>query len=447
MSKKPTIALINLGCSKNLVDSEVVLGLLDAAGYNVGIDEENADIVIVNTCSFISDAEEESVKAIMDQVENQKDKKLIVIGCLAQKHGQVLLDEIPELSAVVGTSDIKNIVNIVENLIDNPLKQYCELSSPLNFLQDDNTRRFYITIGSSSYIKIAEGCDWRCTYCLIPDLKGSYRSRTIQSIVNEARSLVENGTSEIILIAQDTTSYGVDLYNKPSLPELLREIEKIEDLQWVRLLYTYPGYINDELIDLIASSKKIVKYLDIPLQHIHPHILKLMKRPEVDIESLLGKVRDKIAGIAIRTCFIVGFPGETEEHFDYLCSFVKSQKFDRVGVFEYSKEENTPAYKLPDHLNDEIKTDRRNRLMEIQHMISLQNHERLIGKTIDVLLEIIDESGQGEGRSYLDAPEIDGLVYIDSAASSDYLPGDILPVKITKVTAYDLYGVIDIEST
>lgn len=447
MIQKPNIALINLGCSKNLVDSEVVLGLLDSAGYNVGIDEDNADIVLINTCSFISDAEEESVKVIMEQVANQQDKKIIVIGCLAQKHGKLLLDEIPELSAVVGTSDIKNIVSVVEGIIKDPSKHFCELSLPLDFLQDDDSKRFYITVGSSSYIKIAEGCDWRCTYCLIPDLKGSYRSRSIESIVKEAKSLVENGTTEIILIAQDTTSYGADLYNSPSLPELLRQLEKIEDLQWVRLLYTYPKYINDELIDLIASSNKIVKYLDIPLQHIHPDILKLMKRPEIDIESLLDKLRSKIPGLALRTCFIVGFPGETEEHFDYLCRFVKSQKFDRVGVFEYSKEEKTPAFRLPGHLDEDIKTDRRNRLMEIQHMISLQNHELLIGKTIDVLLETIDESGQGEGRSYLDAPEIDGLVYIDSAASSDYLPGDILPVKITKVTAYDLYGVIDSEST
>ncbi|MGD9580614.1 MAG: 30S ribosomal protein S12 methylthiotransferase RimO [Vampirovibrionia bacterium] len=447
MNNKPKIALINLGCSKNLVDSEIVLGFLNSAGYEVGIDEDNADIIIINTCSFIADAEEESVKVIMEQVANQEDKKIIVIGCLAQKHGQLLLDEIPELSAVVGTSDIKNIVNIVNNIVSDSLDNPCKVSSSLDYLQNEEDERFYITAGSSSYVKIAEGCDWRCTYCLIPDLKGSYRSRSIESIVKEVKSLVDNGTTEIILIAQDTTNYGSDLYGKPSLPLLIKELDKIEELKWLRLLYTYPKFIDDELINAIKMSDKVVRYLDIPLQHIHPDILRLMKRPNVDVESLLSKLRCNIPDLAIRTCFIVGFPSETEEHFEYLCSFVKSQKFDRVGVFEYSKEENTPAFNLKNHIDDEIKTRRRDTLMELQNSISLENHKLLLGKTIDVLLESIDESGQGEGRSYLDAPEIDGLVYIDSAASSDYLPGDIIPVKITNVTAYDLYGVVDIEST
>lgn len=443
MINKPAIALINLGCSKNIVDSELMLGLLSTAGYKITLDENHAEIILVNTCSFISAAEKESVKTIMELVVSHPGKKIIITGCLPQKHGNELLQAIPELAAVVGTNEVGDIVNIVEKVISGSQKHFCEISKEITFLQNEQTERHYITLGPSSYIKIAEGCDWRCTYCLIPDLKGNYRSRSIESIVKEAKMLAENGTTEIVLIAQDTTSYGMDIYNKPALVDLLMELEKIEMLSWIRLMYTYPKHLTDQLLNYISSSRKVLHYLDIPLQHAHSDILKAMRRPEIDIEKLLENIRSKIPDISLRTCFIVGFPGETEEHFDYLYSFVKAQQFEKLGVFEYSKEKNTPAAKIKPQVLAGVKKKRRKLLMALQQEISLNKNAKIVGKTLPVLLENINSSGSATGRSYLDAPEIDGLVYIDSVIKSDYLPGDIIPVKITKVSAYDLYGVID----
>lgn len=436
---KPKIALINLGCSKNLVDSEIMLGILAKAGYDVSVDVDNSEIILINTCSFIQQAEAESVKTIMYQV--SREKEIIIVGCLAQKYKEELLELIPEVSAIVGTSEIDKIVEVVDNVIEQKNQQHSFVSDKIDYLQSETADRFHITVGPYSYIKISEGCNWRCTYCLIPQLKGNYRSRTIESIVNEAQRLVNNGVAEIILIAQDTTSYGMDLYKNYALVELLKSLEKIEDLQWIRLLYTYPTGLNDELIDYIADSKKVVKYLDIPLQHAHPEILKSMGRPSLDIDNLLVKIRSKIDNIAIRTCFIVGFPGETEDHFEYLYNFVKKHKFERLGVFEYSKEKNTPSAKFSGQVNAKEKKHRRKKLMQLQQSISLENHKKFIGKKIDFILEEIRSSGQGVGRSYLDAPEIDGLVYVNLI--NNYLPGDIIPVKINKVTAYDLYGVLD----
>lgn len=433
------IALINLGCSKNLVDSEIMLSILAKAGYKVDLDDKDADIVLINTCSFIKNAEKESVRAIMEQVSTGK--KVIIVGCLAQKYRQELLDLIPEVAAIVGTSDIGDIAEVVKEVLNDSNSQHFRLSSELKYLQPDNLNRFHITVGPYSYLKISEGCNWRCSYCLIPELKGMYRSRKIESIVKEAETLVKNGVSEIVIIAQDTTSYGIDLYKKPALKDLLLSLDKIEELKWIRLMYTYPKYINDDLINVIANSNKIVKYIDLPLQHAHPDILRAMGRPDVNVELLIEKLRSNIENLAIRTCFIVGFPGETDEKFDYLYNFIKSQKFERLGVFEYSKENNTPASKLPDQLKAKIKKQRRKLLMELQQDISLQKHQNFISKKLDVLLEKVTNSGAGVGRSYLDAPEIDGLVYISSVEG--YLPGDIIPVKINKVTAYDLYGIIE----
>lgn len=433
------IALINLGCSKNLVDSEIMLGILSQAGYDVGLDDNNADIVIINTCSFIKDAEKESVQTIMGQICNSK--KIIIVGCLAQKYGQELLELIPEVSAVVGTSDIGDIAEIVKIVTNKPECSYNRVSKDLSFVQSDNINRFHITVGPSSYIKIAEGCNCSCSYCIIPMLKGKYRSRKIESIVNEAKILSQNGINEIILIAQDTTCYGIDLYNKLSLVDLLSELEKIDGINWIRLMYTYPTYVTDELIDYIASSEKVLKYLDIPLQHASPRILKQMNRPNIDLDLFVSRLRTKIPEIILRTCFIVGFPGETEEEFKYLCNFVKDKKFDRLGVFEYSKVENTIAANFKGQILSKIKKQRRKKLMEIQYDISLEKHVAMIGKKIDVLLEKFSDSGKGLGRSYMDAPEIDGVVYVNSV--EDYLPGDIIPVKITKASAYDLYGVVE----
>ncbi len=436
--KKPVISLISLGCSKNTVDSELMLGMLSDAGYQICLDEESADLVIVNTCSFISQAEKESVKTIMELV--SRGKKVIITGCLPQKHGEEVLDAIPEASAILGTSDIKNIVSVVDDVFKNPEKQYCLLSSEIDYIQTDDIQRYHITMGPYAYLKISEGCNWKCSYCLIPSLKGRYRSRKIESIVLEARKLAESGVAEIVLIAQDTTSYGIDIYNHPALTELLQSLEQVDEIKWIRLMYTYPRYFDDELIAFIADSKKVLKYLDIPLQHAHPDILKAMRRPEIDVVEFISKLRSQIKNLAIRTCFIVGFPGETDEHFDFLCQFVQDQQFERLGVFEYSKEDNTPAAKFADQIKAGVKKQRRKRLMAIQNEISLNNHLKLTGKTLDVLLEKISGSGSGVGRSYLDAPEIDGLVYVN--AVSGYLPADIIPVKITRVSAYDLYGEI-----
>lgn len=439
MELKPKIALINLGCSKNIVDSEIMLGMLNNAGHDVSLDSDKADIVIINTCSFIQKAEAESVKTIMDQVSNNK--KIIIVGCLAQKYEHQLLELIPEVSAIVGTSEIDKIVDVVNNVVNSSKTQHSFVSKDIKFIQPDDTERFHITMGPYSYIKISEGCNWQCSYCLIPELKGKYRSRKIESIVREAEQLAKNGVSEIIIIAQDTTSYGIDLYKKYALTDLLKALEQIDDIKWIRLMYTYPTGINDELIEFISGSKKVVKYLDIPLQHAHPEILMAMNRPALDLENLINKIRSKIPEISIRTCFIVGFPGETEEHFEYLYNFVKKHKFDRLGVFEYSKEKNTLAAKLSNQIKATIKTARRKKLMQLQQNISFEKHQSLIGNIIPFILEEIRSNGMGVGRSYLDAPEVDGLLYVNFV--NNYLPGDIIPVKIEKVTAYDLYGVID----
>lgn len=433
------ISLINLGCSKNIVDSEIMLGILSNAGYKIVLDEEEADLIIVNTCAFIHDAEQESVRAILEQVEN--DKKVIIVGCLSQKHGKELQEAIPEASAIIGTSEIENILEVVNAVLENSEESYYRVSEKIDYLQTDTVSRYHITMGATSYIKIAEGCDWHCTYCIIPKLKGNYRSRTIESIVNEAKKLVDDGVTELILIAQDTSNYGIDLYNKLALPDLLIELEKIEELKWVRLMYTYPKTITDELIEVMASSKKVVHYLDMPLQHAHPDVLKRMNRPDVDVERIIEKLRTKIPDICLRTTFIVGFPGETEEQFEYLANFIEKYQFERLGVFEYSQVEGTPSALYKDQISDDVKEKRRNAIMEMQQEISTKKNNELVGKVMDVLLEEIEEDGSATGRTYMDAPEIDGLVHLDS--SCGYLPGEIIPVKITSVTAYDLYGVVE----
>lgn len=429
------IALISHGCAKNLVDSELILGILAQNGYEITLNEDETDIVIVNTCSFICDAERESIGTILELVE--KGKKVIVSGCLAQKHPEELKKEIPELAGVVGTTDFNKIVKVIKN-ID---KDYVsEVSEKPDYIYPENIERQQITMGASSYIKIADGCNYRCGYCIIPYLRGDYHSRKIEDIIAEAEKLVNRGVTEIILIAQDTTGYGLDIYKKPMLAELLKKLNKIDGLGWIRIMYAYPTTMSDELIDTIAKCDKVVKYVDIPLQHSHPEMLKLMNRPSFDYRPLIEKIRKRIPDVSIRTTFIVGYPQETEEHFEHLKQFIKNMKFDRVGVFEYSREKGTPSYDMKPRVPKKVAHKRFKELMEIQQGISLERNQSFIGKTIPCIIEAFADNGEVVARSEYDAPEIDGVVNIKT--NKPVVPGDIEMVKIIDATEYDLTGKI-----
>lgn len=431
------IALINNGCAKNLVDSELMLGLLAAKGYDVTLDENEAHIVIVNTCSFIHDAEKESVQSILQMVD--KGKKVIVTGCLPQKHNEDLKKAIPEIAAMIGTSNIREIVAAVEKVADETNNEYVSyISEKPEYIYPENVERQQITMGASSYVKIADGCNYHCGYCIIPNLRGIYHSRPIENIVDEVKSLVEKGVAEVVLIAQDTTSYGIDLYKKQMLPELLRELNKIENLSWIRIMYAYPSQMTDELMEAIADCEKVVKYIDLPLQHSDKTILENMRRPAFDYEELIQKIRTKIPNVAIRTAFIVGYPGETDEQFEHLYNFVKKMRFDKMGVFEYSREKNTASYSMSDQVPAKIKQERYKKLMALQQEISYEINQSYIGKTIPCIVESFTDDGIVIMRSEHDAPEIDGLVYVKS--ERPVIPGDIEMVKIDKADEYDLFG-------
>ena len=434
MKNKETIGILQFGCAKNLVDMELMLGLLVKNGYKYSLDIEDDSIntFIVNTCSFIYDAEAESVKAIMDLIARKK--RVILTGCLVQKHKEDLPNLLPEIKNYIGVCEYDKIIDALEN------KEYINISETPEYCYREDIKREQITVGSSSYIKIAEGCFYNCGYCVIPKLRGSYKSRKIENIIEEAKNLANKGVSEIILIAQDTTSYGLDLYKKPMLAELLKELNKIENLGWIRVMYAYPTNFDDELMDAINSLDKVVKYVDIPLQHSNIDVLKRMKRPAIDYRKFISKLRKKIKNVSIRTTFITGYPGETEEEYQDLYNFVRDMKFDRVGVFAYSREKNTYAYNLKPQIRKNIKIKRRNHLMKLQKQISLENNKKYIGKSVPCIIEQIGSDGTIIARSFKDAPEVDGLVYIKT---KEYInPGDILDVKINKVTSYDMYGVI-----
>ena len=435
-SKNLKIALINHGCAKNLVDSELMLGLLAQNGYNITLNDREADLVIINTCSFIHDAEKESVHSIIEMV--NEGKKIIITGCLPQKHKDELKKAVPEAVAMLGTSDIAKIVEVVKKIVEKPDSYVCEISENPIFKYPENAQRQQITVGSSSYIKIADGCNYSCGYCVIPQLRGPYSSRPIENIVAEAKELAKKGVSEVVLIAQDTTGYGIDLYKKPSLAKLLCELNKIEDLNWIRVMYTYPSMFDDELIETFANCEKVVKYVDIPLQHSHPDMLRAMRRPVMDYRAFIEKLRKKIPDVAIRTTFIVGYPGETEEMFEHLYEFTKWAKFDKMGAFEFSKEKNTYAYSLPEQIPARVKKQRKNKLMKLQKQISRQVNEAFVGKNIPCIVEAVSSDGPVVARSYRDAPEVDGLVYIDT--QEILVPGDIESVTITGCDDYDLFG-------
>ncbi len=432
------IALINHGCAKNLVDAELMLGALAQKGYEITLDENEAKIVVINTCSFIHDAEKESVQSILQMID--AGKKVIVAGCLSQKYNEELKDAIPELSGMIGATNLTDVVKIVDDIINGTEFETIVDENP-HYKYPENIERQQITVGASSYLKIGEGCNYECGYCIIPKLRGKYSSRPIENIVSEAQKLVDKGVREIVLIAQDTSSYGIDLYGKQALPILLEELNKIENLSWIRIMYAYPTQMTDELIDAIAKLDKVVKYVDIPLQHSHPRILKEMKRPVMDYTELVNKIRSKIPGVCVRTSLIVGYPGETDEEFNHLYEFVKNVKFDRMGVFEYSREKNTYSDKLSGHLSPKIKKLRADKLMELQQKISKENNEKYIDTDLKCIVEGYTDDGLIILRSEHDAPEIDGYVY--AKANNPVVPGDIEIVKIKECDEYDLYGQID----
>lgn len=427
------IALISHGCAKNLVDSELILGVLVKNGYKVTLDENETDIVIVNTCSFICDAEKESVHSILEMV--QAGKKVIVTGCLAQKHAEELKEAIPEIKAILGPTDITKIAEVIEK-IDSGFVN--EVSKEPEYIYPENVERVQITMGASSYIKIADGCSYRCGYCVIPYLRGNYHSRKIEDIVSEAKALVKKGVTEIILVAQDTTGYGIDIYKKPMLPELLKELNKIEGLGWIRVMYAYPTQMKDELLETIRDCEKVVKYVDIPLQHSHPEMLKLMNRPSFDYRPMIENIRKIIPEVSIRTAFIVGYPGETEEHFEHLCEFVSEMKFDRMGVFCYSREKGTPSYSMKPQVPKRVAKERYKKLMQIQQEISDKRNRQFVGKVLPCIIECYSDEGEVIARTQYDAPEIDGIVNIKT--DKHVVPGDIEMVKIIDSTEYDLIG-------
>ena len=429
------VALVNHGCAKNLVDSELMLGLLEKKGYEVTLDDNEADIVVINTCSFIHDAEKESVQSILQTAQNGK--KVIVAGCLPQKYKGELKKALPEIAGMVGTSDIKEIVNVVEKVAEGK-KNIDKISPKPRYIYPETIERLQITVGPSSYIKIADGCNYHCGYCIIPQLRGEYHSRTIENIVAEAKSLLAKGVTELILIAQDTTSYGIDLYGKKSLTRLLEELNKLQGDFWIRIMYTYPSQMTDDLLDTIARLDKVVKYIDLPLQHFNKEILEAMRRPVLDYDKLITKIRTKIPNVAIRTAFITGYPGETEEQFNELYDFVKRTKFEKMGVFEYSREKNTVSYDMSNQVPDKIKRQRRKKLMTLQQKISADINKRYVGKILRCIIEGFTDDGLVILRTQHDAPETDGMVYASS--EKEVIPGDFEDVLIENSDEYDLYG-------
>lgn len=430
---------VSLGCAKNLVDTEVMLGIMQEHGIELTANPADADILVVNTCAFILSAKEESITTILNLAEykeNGRCRALIVAGCLGQLYKRDLLDEMPEVDAVIGTGAWNRIMEAIEETLSG---RRVTLIGRCGIIYNSKMPRIRTTPNYTAYVKIAEGCNNRCSFCSIPLIRGKQISRPIKDICVEVENLVAQGVKEINLIAQDTTAYGVDLYGKPKLFELLQELVKI-DVKWIRILYAYPRRFTDELIDLIATEPKICNYIDLPLQHASNKILKLMNRPDTreSIEILLKKIRERIPNVAIRSTFIVGFPGETEEDFQELKTFLQTQRLDKVGIFTYSREENTAAYDLPDQISEEIMQERYHDLMSMQSLISQELNEELEGRELEVLIENRDEEVPEvvAGRSYRDAPEVDGLVYIENDGRSK--AGDLIRVKVLAGFVYDI---------
>lgn len=435
------ILFISLGCDKNLVDSEVMLGLLDAKGYQIVDDETQADIIVINTCCFVHDAKEESIQTILEMAEYKTEgrlKALIVTGCLAQRYRQEIIDEIPEVDAVLGTTAYDKIVEAVEEALAGA--GHVELEN-VNALPLVDTKRLVTTGGHYAYMKIAEGCDKHCTYCIIPKLRGNYRSVPMERLIQEAKDLAEQGVKELILVAQETTLYGKDIYGEKSLHKLLRELCKVDGIRWIRILYCYPEEIDDNLIQVMKEEKKLCHYLDLPIQHANDEILKRMGRrtSKAQLEEIIGKLKQEIPDITLRTTLISGFPGETEEQHEELKAFVDEMEFDRLGVFTYSPEEDTPAAEMPDQIPEEVKEDRQAEIMELQQEIAFAQAEEMIGEEVLVMIEgkVADENAY-VGRTYKDAPGVDGLIFINT--DEELMSGDFARVKVTGAVEYDLIG-------
>lgn len=432
------VHIVTLGCSKNDVDSSIMYSLLDKKKYKIVNSANEADILIINTCGFIDAAKEESIDTILESVEYKNKgrcKKVLLSGCLAQRYPEELLKEIPEIDGIIGTGNINYINELLNRSLAGDL-----------FIKTDNLNSAYIegikkeVVNITEFVKISEGCNNNCSYCIIPSLRGKNRSRKIEDICSEVEYLVSKGAREIILIAQNTTDYGIDLYSKYSLANLIKEISKIKDLKWIRVLYLYPDHFTDELIEEFKTNEKLIKYVDIPLQHISDNVLKKMNRKtnKDHIIKTLKNLRQSIPEIVIRTTFIVGFPGESDEDFKELIDFIKEAKFDKLGVFEYSKEEGTKASTFENQISDEVKQNRNDEIMEIQSDISKEILSKNLNKTLEVLIEEKIDENNYIGRTYMDAPEIDGVTYIESSENLEV--GDFVKVRITDTLDYDLVG-------
>ncbi len=440
---KTQIMFISLGCDKNLVDTEEMLGILGADGYQFTNDESEADVIVVNSCCFINDAKEESINTILEMAQYKVDgslKSLIVTGCLAQRYREEIIKEIPEVDAVVGTSSYDKIAEVVKETLSG---KHTEQFLDLNRLPEINTNRMVTTGGYYAHLKIAEGCDKFCTYCIIPKIRGKYRSVPMEKLVQQAEYLASIGVKELILVAQETTIYGLDIYGKKFLHILLKELCKIREIKMIRIMYCYPEEIYDELIDVMANEKKICNYLDMPIQHCSDDILKRMGRRTTKSEliAIVNKLRERIPDIILRTTLITGFPGETEEHHEEMMEFVDQMEFDRLGVFTYSPEEGTPAATMDNQVDEDTKLDWRDDIMELQQEIVFDKSEEMIGKEVLVMIEgkIAGEPAY-VGRGYMDAPGIDGSIFINTG--EEFISGDLVKVKIIGAHEYDLIGEI-----
>ena len=451
--EKIKLFCVSLGCDKNLVDTEKMLGVAGGLGVSFTDDETEADAILINTCCFIGDAKEESVNTILEMArykEEGKCRALIVAGCLAQRYKQEIIDEIPEVDAILGTTSYEEIGNVLTRLFGEEKEKKEEHIScfhDLKELPETAKKRVMTTGGHYAFLKIAEGCDKRCSYCIIPYLRGPYRSVPMEQLLAEARELAENGVRELILVAQETTLYGKDLYGEKTLPKLLHELAQIPGIYWIRIQYCYPEEITDELIQTIKTEEKVCHYLDIPIQHASDRILKRMGRRthKAELKESIGALRREIPDIALRTTFICGFPGETEEDHEELMEFVDEMEFERVGVFTYSAEEDTPAYSYPDQIPEEVKEERRADVMELQQEIAFEHCENMVGKVLDVMIEgkVADEPAY-VGRTYMDAPNVDGLIFVN--ADEMLMSGDFVRVKVTGANEYDLIGEVYHES-
>lgn len=438
---KMNVSIVTLGCSKNEIDSELMMGILKNNDYKIVNSLDDADVILVNTCGFIESAKVESIEAIweMTRYKSQgKCKYLILAGCLAERYSKELLEEIEEVDGIIGTGNIKDVVSIIQRLERGEKKVVFNRNINEKYLEQIPRQNFMLT----EYVKISEGCNNFCTYCIIPKLRGKYRSRKMEDIIREVEYLAANGVREIILIGQNTSDYGIDLYGECKLSELLDRLNSIKDIKWIRLFYLYPDNIDSKLIDSIKNNDKVVKYVDIPLQHINNHILRRMNRKTTKekIINLINTIREKIPNIIIRTTFIVGFPGEDESSFEELCDFVSSIKFDKLGVFCYSREEGTPAYSYDGQVDEDVKQLRRNRIMEIQSHISYSLNKERVGNIYEVLIEDIEEEGLYVGRTYMDGPEIDGVFFVKS--DRELKAGQFVKAIATDCLEYDLIGEI-----